>query len=60
MGSFSIWHWLVVLAIVVVLFGAKRFRGVGSDLGAAVRGFRNAMREDAALAPDSGRKHRSS
>ena len=35
MGSFSIWHWLVVLAIVVVIFGTKKLRNIGSDLGGA-------------------------
>ncbi len=46
MGSFSIWHWLVVLAIVLVIFGAKKLRGVGSDLGAAIRNFKQAMNEE--------------
>ncbi|MFM9912951.1 MAG: Sec-independent protein translocase subunit TatA [Methylophilaceae bacterium] len=45
MGSFSIWHWLVVLAIVVVVFGTKKLRNVGSDLGGAVKGFKDAMKE---------------
>jgi sec-independent protein translocase protein TatA len=42
----SIWQLLIVLAIVLVLFGAKRLRNVGSDLGSAIKGFRQAMRED--------------
>jgi len=46
MGSFSIWHWLVVLAIVVVIFGTKKLRNVGSDLGAAIRNFKQAMDEE--------------
>lgn len=41
----SIWQLLIVLAIVLVLFGAKRLRGLGGDLGHAVRGFRDAMKE---------------
>jgi len=45
MGSFSIWHWLVVLAIVIVVFGTKKLRNVGSDLGGAVKGFKDAMKE---------------
>lgn len=45
MGSFSIWHWLVVLAVVVLLFGTKKLRNVGSDLGAAIRSFRKGMQE---------------
>jgi len=39
MGSFSIWHWLVVLLIVVLVFGTKKLKNLGSDLGAAVKGF---------------------
>ncbi|HEY6898754.1 MAG TPA: Sec-independent protein translocase subunit TatA [Rhodocyclaceae bacterium] len=45
MGSFSVVHWLIVLAIVLLLFGTKRLRGAGSDLGSAVKGFRDGMRE---------------
>lgn len=48
MGSFSVWHWLIVLAIVLVIFGTKKLRGVGSDLGGAVKGFKDAMREEQA------------
>jgi sec-independent protein translocase protein TatA len=44
MGSFSIWHWLIVLLIVVVVFGTKKLRNIGSDLGGAVRGFKEGMR----------------
>jgi sec-independent protein translocase protein TatA len=45
MMGISIWQLLIILAIVLVLFGAKRLRGLGSDLGASVKGFRDAMRE---------------
>lgn len=45
MGGISVWQLLIILAIVLVLFGAKRLRNVGSDLGAAVKGFRGAMHE---------------
>jgi len=45
MGTFSIWHWLILLAIVVLIFGTRRLRGAGSDLGAAVRNFKDAMKE---------------
>ncbi len=45
MGGISVWQLLIILAIVLVLFGAKRLRGVGSDLGGAIKGFRSAMRE---------------
>ena len=43
MGGFSIWHWLVVLVIVVVIFGTKRLKNVGEDLGEAVRGFKKGL-----------------
>lgn len=45
MGTFSIWHWLIVLAIVVLIFGTKKLRGAGGDLGAAVKNFKGAMKE---------------
>jgi sec-independent protein translocase protein TatA len=45
MMGISIWQLLIILAIVLVLFGAKRLRNVGSDLGGAIKGFRHAMRE---------------
>ena len=44
MGSFSIWHWLVVLAIVVVIFGTKKLRNMGSDLGGAIKNFKEAVK----------------
>ena len=44
MGSFSIWHWLIVLVIVVLVFGTKKLRNVGQDLGGAVKGFKDGMR----------------
>ncbi len=43
MGSLSIWHWLIVLLIAVVIFGTKRLGSIGTDLGGAVKGFRKAM-----------------
>jgi sec-independent protein translocase protein TatA len=45
MGSFSIWHWLIVLLIVMLIFGTKKLRNLGADLGGAVRGFKDGMRE---------------
>jgi len=45
-GGISIWQLLIVLAIVLVLFGAKKLRNVGSDLGSAVKGFKGAMKEE--------------
>ena len=44
MGTFSIWHWLVVLAIVVLVFGTKKLRNLGADLGNAVKGFKEGMK----------------
>jgi sec-independent protein translocase protein TatA len=46
MGSFSIWHWLIVLAVVLLIFGTKRLRGAGRDLGEAVKGFKKGMGDD--------------
>jgi sec-independent protein translocase protein TatA len=45
MGSFSIWHWLIVLVIVMLVFGTKKLRNIGADLGGAVRGFKEGMKE---------------
>lgn len=44
MGTFSIWHWLVVLVIVVLVFGTKKLRNLGSDLGGAVKGFKEGVK----------------
>ena len=46
MGGFSIWHWLIVLAVVLLVFGTKKLRNIGSDLGGAVKGFKDAMKEE--------------
>lgn len=43
MGSFSIWHWLIVLLVVLLIFGTKKLRNIGSDLGGAVKGFKEGM-----------------
>jgi len=45
MGSLSIWHWLIVLLIVVLIFGTKKLRNIGSDVGGAVNEFKKAMNE---------------
>lgn len=47
MGSFSIWHWLIVLVVVLIVFGTKKLRSAGGDLGGAVKGFKDAMKEGA-------------
>lgn len=46
MGSMSIWHWLIVLVVVMLVFGTKKLRNIGSDLGGAVKGFKEGMRSD--------------
>ena len=45
MGSFSIWHWLIVLVIILLIFGTKKLRNVGQDLGGAVKGFKEGLKE---------------
>jgi sec-independent protein translocase protein TatA len=51
MGSFSIWHWLIVLLIVVMIFGTKKLKNIGQDLGGAVKGFKEGMK-DGSASPD--------
>jgi len=56
MGSFSIWHWLVVLIIVLLIFGTKKLRNIGSDLGGAIKSFKESMKEGAeSTEPESGK-----
>ena len=50
MGSFSIWHWLIVLVIVLLIFGTKKLKNLGSDLGGAVKGFKDGLKDGAASA----------
>jgi sec-independent protein translocase protein TatA len=45
MGSFSIWHWLIVLLIVVIIFGTKKLKTIGKDVGEAVKNFKDAVEE---------------
>jgi sec-independent protein translocase protein TatA len=52
MGSFSIWHWLVVLLIVVLVFGTKKLKNIGADLGGAVKGFKDGVK-DGGSTPDT-------
>ena len=56
MGSFSIWHWLIVLLVVVLIFGTKKLKNIGSDLGGAVKGFKDGVKSggDAAADADAG------
>ena len=65
MGSFSIWHWLIVLIVVVLIFGTKKLKNVGADLGAAVKGFKDGVKggsesADAAAPPQQVTSQRSS
>jgi sec-independent protein translocase protein TatA len=48
MGSFSIWHWLIVLLVVILIFGTKKLKNMGSDLGAAVKGFKDGVKDGTA------------
>jgi len=57
MGSFSIWHWLIVLLVIVLIFGTKKLRNIGEDLGSAVKGFKTGMKAGAegdGAAPGTG------
>ena len=44
MGSFSIWHWIIVLVVVVLIFGTKKLKGVGKDLGEGIQGFKEGLK----------------
>lgn len=46
LGGISVWQLLIILAIVVMLFGTSRLRNLGGDLGSAIRGFRDSMKQD--------------
>jgi sec-independent protein translocase protein TatA len=52
MGSLSIWHWLIVLVVVVLVFGTKKLKNMGSDLGGAVKGFKDGMKDATAAAEE--------
>ena len=51
MGGMSIWHWAIVLLVVVLIFGTKKLRNIGQDLGGAVKGFKEGMKSSEADAP---------
>ena len=51
MGSFSIWHWLIVLLVVILIFGTKKLRNLGTDLGGAVKGFKDGMKTEEDKSP---------
>ena len=52
MGSFSIWHWLIVLLIIILVFGTKKLKNIGADLGGAVKGFKDGMKDGSASPSD--------
>ncbi len=56
MGSFSIWHWLIVLLIVLLIFGTKKLRNMGSDLGGAVKNFKDSVKDENAKVTDSSQE----
>lgn len=49
MGSFSAWHWLIVLLVVVMVFGTKKIKNIGTDLGGAIKGFKDGMKDADAI-----------
>ena len=53
MGSFSIWHWLIVLLIIVLVFGTKKLKNIGTDLGGVVKGFKDGIKEGGATTPET-------
>jgi len=57
MGSFSIWHWMIVLVVVAMIFGTGKLRTMGGDLGSAVKSFKDGMKgEEAKSDPEPGSK----
>jgi sec-independent protein translocase protein TatA len=58
MGTFSIWHWLIVLVVVLLIFGTKKLRNIGSDLGGAVKGFKEGIKEEPAKIGDKAEQRR--
>ncbi|OJA55799.1 Sec-independent protein translocase subunit TatA [Burkholderia ubonensis] len=59
MGGLSIWHWLIVLLIVALVFGTKKLRNIGNDLGSAVKGFKDGMKDADAPSTDAQQLPRS-
>jgi sec-independent protein translocase protein TatA len=62
MGAMSIWHWLIVLVIIMLVFGTKKLKNIGSDLGGAVRGFKEGVKEgteEAAASVDAAKNEAS-
>jgi sec-independent protein translocase protein TatA len=57
MGAFSIWHWIVVLGVVLIIFGPSRLPSLGHDLGKAIRGFKESI-EEKNVTPEHGEVER--
>lgn len=47
MGSFSIWHWLIVLLVIILIFGTAKLKNIGKDMGGAIKGFKEGMKDGA-------------
>lgn len=56
MGSLSIWHWLIVLVIILLIFGTKKLSNIGKDLGSAVRGFKEGVKGEEAESPTASKQ----
>jgi sec-independent protein translocase protein TatA len=54
MGSLSIWHWLIVLAVVILVFGTGKLKNLGKDLGGAIKGFKEGIKEGTDSVPPAG------
>jgi sec-independent protein translocase protein TatA len=54
MGSLSIWHWLIVLLVIILIFGTAKLKNMGKDLGGAIKGFKEGMKEGGSDAPAAG------
>jgi sec-independent protein translocase protein TatA len=60
MGSMSIWHWLIVLGVVILVFGTKKLSSMGTDVGGAIRNFKKAMNEGEAEGKETAKQIRQS
>lgn len=58
MGSFSIWHWLIVLLVVVLVFGTKKLSNIGKDVGEGIKGFKKGLKDDDAPPSQLGNERR--
>jgi sec-independent protein translocase protein TatA len=56
MGSLSIWHWLIVLLVIILIFGTSKLKNMGKDLGGAIKGFKEGMKEGSSDTPSSAPK----